>query len=310
MKKEIHFAPLQGLTDYIFRNAHMETFGNIDKYYTPFVRLETQNSFRNKDINDIKNENNDTEKVIPQLIASSAAEAEPIVKLFIENGYRHIDINMGCPFPLITKKNKGAGILSHPELIEDLLSITEKYQDIDFSVKMRLGMNDAEEWKDLIDTLNKCRLTHITMHPRIGKQQYKGEVNLEEFDKFYNNINKPVIYNGDIATLEDIERISSLFPQIKGIMIGRGLIAQPWLAMEYKADLRLDSREKLEMLTQLHNRIFEQCESRFQGESQILSHLQPYWEYLHPELDKKTRKKICKCTKLKNYTEAVCEALR
>lgn len=310
MKKEIHFAPLQGLTDYIFRNAHMKTFGNIDKYYTPFVRLEGENKFRNKDTNDINKENNDTEKIIPQLIASSATEAEQIVKLFIENGYRQIDINMGCPFPLITKKNKGAGILPKPELVENLLSITEKYQDLDFSVKMRLGMNNHEEWKDLIEILNRCKLTHITMHPRIGKQQYKGEVNIEEFSKFISSCNKPIIYNGDLNSLEDIKRIESQFPQIKGIMIGRGLIAQPWIAMEYKADIKLDTKEKIGMLGQLHNQIFEQCEGRFQGESQILSHLQPYWEYMYPELDKKIRKKICKCTRLRNYIEAVGEALR
>lgn len=160
----IHFAPLQGYTEAIYRNAHDAFFGGVDTYYTPFVRLEKGN-FRRRDVRGIEPENNGVPHLIPQLIASSAEKAEVILSLFIEKGYQEVDINLGCPFPLLAKRHNGSGILPYPEEVKALLSIVTRYPQISFSVKMRLGWEQPDECLALAPILNDLPLRQITMHP-------------------------------------------------------------------------------------------------------------------------------------------------
>lgn len=195
----IHFAPLQGYTEAFYRNAHAAVFGGIDTYYTPFVRIEKE-SFRNKDIREIDFANNHVPHLVPQLIAPSAEKAETILSLFIEKGYGEADINLGCPFPILAKRHNGSGILPYPEEVKTLLGIVVKYPQIRFSVKMRLGWENPEECLAIAPLLNDLPLRQVTMHPRLGKQQYKGDVDLEGFAAFQSVCKHPLIYNGDLST--------------------------------------------------------------------------------------------------------------
>lgn len=150
---KLYAAPLQGFTEAPWRNLHQEVFGGIDAYYTPFVRME-KGEFRNKDVREIASENNTVSRLIPQLIASTPAELERLAGLFIEKGYKEADINMGCPFPLMTGKHKGSGILPYPAEVEALLKELVHYPELGFSVKMRLGWECADEWRPLLPLLN------------------------------------------------------------------------------------------------------------------------------------------------------------
>ena len=132
----IHFAPLQGYTEVFYRNAHAACFGGVDTYYTPFIRLE-KGDFRRRDIRGIEPENNQVSHLIPQLIAPSFEKAEMILNLFIEKGYGEVDINLGCPFPILAKRHNGSGILPYPEEVKELLNLVLKYPEISFSIKMR-----------------------------------------------------------------------------------------------------------------------------------------------------------------------------
>ena len=208
----IHFAPLQGYTDAIYRSAHARIFGGVASYYTPFVRLE-HGDFRRKDVRELDADNNRGVNLTPQLIASTPEKILRILALFIEKGYKNVDINLGCPFPTLAKRHNGAGLLPYPDEAKALLmAAIEAHPEIQFSVKMRLGWEDANECMALLPLLNSLPLSHITMHPRLGKQQYKGEVDLEAFQRFYAKCEKPLIYNGDLLTLDDIDTISNRFP--------------------------------------------------------------------------------------------------
>ena len=149
----IHFAPLQGYTEAIYRNAHATVFGGVETYYTPFVRLEKE-TFRSRDIRDIEPGNNTVSHLIPQLIGADTNKAEAILSLFIEKGYKEVDINMGCPFPMLAKRHNGSGILPFPEEVEKLLEIIHKYPEINFSVKMRLGWENTKECLNLLPIMN------------------------------------------------------------------------------------------------------------------------------------------------------------
>ena len=307
----IHFAPLQGYTDAIYRSAHARIFGGIASYYTPFVRLE-HGDFRRKDVRELDADNNRGVNLTPQLIASTPEKILRILALFIEKGYKNVDINLGCPFPTLAKRHNGAGLLPYPEEVKALLSAAlEAHPDIRFSVKMRLGWEDAAECMALLPLLNSLPLSHITMHPRLGKQQYKGEVDLEAFQRFYAECEKPLVYNGDLLTLDDIERIESSFPRLAGLMIGRGLLANPALAIEYQQGEPLSPQAMMEKIRLLHADVFSQYGNLLEGgEQQLLTKMRTFWEYLLPDGDRKAKKVIHKTSKLSNYQAAVSNLLR
>lgn len=305
---EIHFAPLQGYTEAVYRNAHAEIFGGADAYYTPFVRQE-KGEFRNKDIREINVANNNVPRLIPQLIATNRDEAETIIHFFTAQGYKEIDLNMGCPFPLITKTGKGCGILPHPERVADIVSIIEEYPELSFSIKMRLGMESVEEAVALLPLLNRTRLKHITLHPRTGRQQYKGICDKEAFARFAKACEHPLIYNGDITSAQQALELKNEFPFLKGIMIGRGLLSNPALATEIKTGEALSEKELYHKVHQLHETIFTHYQSCLHGEAQLMSKLKPIWDYLLPNAEKRLRKRVCKANKTEAYLHAVKELL-
>ena len=301
----IHFAPLQGYTDVIYRNAHAACFGGINAYYTPFVRLE-KGTFRHRDVRAIEPGNNQVPHLIPQLIAPTAEKAEKILSLFIEKGYKEADINMGCPFPILAKRHNGSGILPYPEEVQALLSLITKYPQISFSIKMRLGWEDPEECLKLAPIINELPLRQVVMHPRLGKQQYKGEVDLKAFEAFQHVCKHPLIYNGDINHIEDIHRIQEQFPGLAGMMIGRGLLANPALAWEYQQNRTLEFDEMKEKIQSMHTYVYEEYIEQLKGgDLQILNKMKAFWEYLLPNADRKLLKAIHKSTNLHKYTQAV-----
>ncbi len=307
----IHFAPLQGYTDAPYRQAHARIFGGVASYYSPFVRVE-HGEIRRKDERDVLPDNNHGVNLVPQLIASDTDKLRRITDLFLSHGYREIDINLGCPFPMLAKRHNGAGILPYPDEVEALLSTAcTAYPDVRFSVKMRLGWDQPQESLALLPLLNSLPLSYIVLHPRLGKQQYKGEPDMEGFARFYEECRKPLIYNGDLLTLADIQALTERFPQLAGVMIGRGLLANPALALEYAQGQPLAPDELKERVRQLHTDLFCHYGARLEGgDRQLLTKMKTFWEYLLPDADRKARKAIHKASSLAGYQEAVNKLLR
>ena len=299
----LHFAPLQGYTDAIYRNAHARFFGGADRYYTPFIRLE-RGSFRNKDLHDIDPDANET-ALVPQLLGGTPEEIKRMAARVVSEGYTCADLNLGCPFVPVARKHKGAGLLPFPEKVKALFDALKEVPELTFSLKMRLGWQDVSEGIALLPLIHSFPFTHITVHARTGVQQYKGETDLEGFDAFYRQCTLPLFYNGDIRSLDDFHSLSARFPALKGFVVGRGLLGNPALAAEYKRGNPFDSNEKRQKIRDFHAELFSQYERRLQGEKQLLTKLKTLWDYLLPDADRKLRKKIAKSTRLSQYTEAV-----
>ena len=301
---KIYSAPLQGFTEAVWRNVHAAVFGGIDGYYTPFLRFE-HGEIRNKDVRDIECKNNTAPNLVPQIIAATPEEMRPLLELLAGEGYVRADINMGCSFPLQMRKKHGAGLLPHPAMVAAVIEETKRWPEFTFSVKMRLGCNSKDEWKELMPVFNDCRLDHITMHPRLGIEQYKKAADLDAFAEFYDACRHQLIYNGDICSLDDIQRIEQRFPRLKGIMLGRGLIANPALGLEYSKGCELDNGEKARLVQQMHDAMLRELTPRLQGNTQFLSKMKPYWEYLLPDMLKRDKKAILKATTIEKYIAAV-----
>ncbi len=300
---QIHFAPLQGYTDAIYRNAHARIFGGVDMYYTPFVRIE-RGEFRSRDLRDIHPDKNEA-PLIPQLMAGSADELRRIAALFVEKGYTHADINMGCPFPLLARKRKGSGILAHPDLVQEMLQSIQDIPELKFSVKLRLGWEQADEALALLPLLQQLPIEQIAVHARLGIQQYKGAVDMDAFERFYDACELPLFYNGDLNSAAEIQAIYTRFPKLKGVMLGRGLLGHPEMAAEASTGVLLTSDEKRTRLKEFHNELFNSYSELLQGDSQLLTKLKTIWEYLLPDADRKLKKKIAKSNKVALYTDAV-----
>ena len=305
---KIYSAPLQGFTEAVWRNVHSEVFGGIDGYYTPFLRYE-HGEIRNKDIRDVERKNNTVENLVPQIIAATPEEMRPLLDLIRNEGYTCVDINMGCSFPLQARKKHGAGILSHPDLVAGILDEVKRNNDISFSIKMRLGWQEKCEWQALIETINATPLSHVTMHPRLGIEQYKKPVDIDAFAEFYNACKHPVVYNGDLLTLQDIQRVESAFPVLKGIMLGRGLLANPGLGVEYTIGKEMTNNERAALVRKMHDKMHDVMAQRLHGNTQYLSKLKPYWEYLLPDMLKRDKKAILKATTIDKYMHAVNDGL-
>lgn len=306
MSIPIHFAPLQGYTDDVYRRIHHTLVGGINTYYTPFLRMEG-GSVRSKDMRDIRPEFNNDIPVVPQIILKSMKEFEFLTGVVEEKGYTRIDINMGCPFPMQAKHGRGSGLLAKVNIIEEMAQEIARKTHLKFSVKMRLGWEDKDEWRPVLEILNQIPLEQITIHPRIGVQQYKGEVWMKAFDEFYSLCKHPMIYNGDVTSVEGIRTLESMYPRLAGVMIGRGLLARPTLAMEYASGEVLSWDKYRNILHEFHNRLKIHYETTVNSEAQLHARLRLFWEYMEEGLGRKTYKKIMKAGNLKNYLAAIRE---
>lgn len=287
IRQYIAFAPLQGYTDCVYRRAHWECVGGVDEYYTPFVRIE-KGEVRKKDLRDTDPERNAGVPTVPQVIAKDRDEFARLCDAVQGLGWRRIDLNMGCPFPMQVKAGRGCGLLQYPDKIEEIVCEMLRRPEVQFSVKMRLGQESVEESMALLPIINEMPLVHVTLHPRLGRQQYKGLPDHEAFWKFQEECHHPMVYNGDIKDL------SSHPTNLKGVMIGRGLLAKPWMTGD---------KEPQDVIHQMHERIYRHAVENLCGDSQILSRLHAFWEYI--DIDRKTKKAIMKATTLPHYRSSL-----
>ena len=168
---------------------------------------------------------------------------------------------------------------------------------MEYSIKMRLGYDDAQQWKSILPLFESINPKEIVLHPRIGKQLYKGEINFEQFMEFAQSCRYPLIYNGDIQSIEQIHTIKEKCPNLSGVMIGRKLLATPDL---------FETEKSAEKIRHFHDLLLERYSEKLTGgEHQILSKMKTLWEYLLPDGDKKARKLIKKSNNLTKYNEAV-----
>lgn len=305
----LYAAPLQGFTESAWRNAHAQVFGGVDAYYTPFVRLE-KGGIRNKDRRELLPAGNSVPRLIPQLVAAGPDEFRILVEQVAGWGYREIDLNMGCPFPLIVNRKKGSGLLPFPDKVAALLRQMEAFPEIRFSIKMRLGWEHNDEWKEILPLLNGSCVRQLTLHPRIGKQQYKGTIDREAFSAFYEACRLPLVYNGDLRTPDEMQEILQSYPRLEGLMLGRGLLANPALAADFRQGSPSSVSDLHRKVGQMHRLICAEYARTLEGgEAQILQKLKTFWDYCLPDLDKKARKAILKSNRLDAYLRAVDEAL-
>ena len=230
-------APMQGLTEVLFRKVYEQCFpGALDLAVSPFLSLTHGNlADAWKKIDDVLPEpNRGSIPVVPQILGKEPAEFVALANRLHEIGYEEVNWNIGCPVRRIAAKHRGSGILPYPDEVRSILEKVVPRLQGKLSVKMRLGLRSPEEIFALIPVLNDFPLASVTIHPRTGKQQYGGQVDLDTFERVLPLLRHHVIYNGDIHTLADYHRIHRRFPKISHFMLGRGVLYNPCLPLQIK----------------------------------------------------------------------------
>lgn len=308
---KIYLAPLQGFTDWIFRESFTEHIGQFDKTFAPFIRVQHEEFYRPSQCNDILPAHNIFQKPVPQFLGNDAESFQRFEKLCLEHAYNEVNINMGCPFPIVVNKGMGSGILPHPDIIANLLNSVFAKTKLTVSIKCRLGQANASEFEQLIPIFNKFPLEEIIIHPRLGKQQYKGEVDQEAFVQYASQLEHPVCYNGDILNMPDVERIQTLSPQVDRIMIGRGILQNPFLLSEIRKQ-EISQDEKLRMLRNFHVSIIQHCKQKYSGDLHMLKRLEELWEYHASTFEdgRKIYKQVKKCKTIDQYEGIIFTAIK
>lgn len=280
------YAPIHDIVLAHFRNFHSEVFQGVDTYYAPFI--VTTDPYQASDIlfADVHPDNNrDSLDVIPQLLSNNGSDFRYYASVIADMGYKEINWNIGCPFPAVTRKMRGSGILQDPMMIKKFLDEVSKDTHYDLSVKMRLGYDDLDDGLEVMDILNQYPIKNVIIHGRIGIQKYEGHVDLDAFETLYSKCKHEVIYNGDIYCKEDFDRFSARFPDIEQFMMGRGLLRNPNLAAEIKG-INLSHADKINNIFRFHDKLFSYYEGKIDEERFFLAKLKEFWTYCHNFVDK------------------------
>ncbi|MBU1012397.1 MAG: tRNA-dihydrouridine synthase family protein [Bacteroidetes bacterium] len=307
LKPQIYLAPLQGFTDFHFRNAYQKYFSNVDQYFSPWIKLDGESKLKNSQIRDVNPENNQGVKLIPQVMCNNANDFLYLANYLFDLGYEEINWNLGCPHPMITKRGLGSALLKNPDKIISILDEVLPKMQNKLSIKMRLGFESEDESIQSLPLLNDYPLTEIIIHARTATQMYKGKANINAFENCISLSKQKLVYNGDLNSLKMFKEISVRFPQINRWMIGRGLIANPFLSAMIKTDSKELPENHKKVFLEFHNYLMESYASHLSGEKHLLIKMISFWEYFSNSFEDahKAQKRIKKAKTLIAYNEAV-----
>jgi tRNA-dihydrouridine synthase B len=271
----IYLAPLEGYTDFIFRNAYSRHFNDIDIAVSPFISLTQGRYGISLAAQDVLPENNISMPVIPQLIGNDPDLFIQAARILEEWDYHSLNWNLGCPIKAIANKKRGSGLLPFPRLIREIFEKVIPAISQKLSVKLRLGWNDPDEIFNLIPVLNDFPLENITIHPRIGIQMYEGNINHEVFQKCIPLSKHEIIYNGDIFSLSDFSDLKNKYPGINKWMIGRGVLSNPLLPSVIKKGCCEGDKEMFHsFLLDLYQEL-----NKYKSENFVLDRIKGYWKF-------------------------------
>jgi tRNA-dihydrouridine synthase B len=302
----LYLAPLRGITDYIFRTVYSSHFPGFDCAIAPFVTSVKGKIVKASHLKDLLPENNRKLPVIPQVIGKNPEEFIVMAAQLKEMGYTSFNWNLGCPFPQVTRNKRGSGLLPHTKTIDEFLCAVLPRISIGLSIKLRLGLVDKNDIKNVLPVLNKFPLTEIIIHPRTGSQMYAGAVDLDVFDWCVNNCAHPIVYNGDINNAAFFKTLTRRFPSVSSWMIGRHAATDPFFA-ETLIGRPANAQNKHARIKNFHDELVCAYGGIFKFEGHVLDKMKGMWLYLSQSFTnrQKSLKSIQKSKRLDCYREIV-----
>ena len=272
-------APFRGITHKAYRNAFAAFFNGVDEMYAPFISGFGADHVPASKLEDIVPFSENQAPTVPQFISNAPGEIIALGHVLKEQGFTHMNWNLGCPFARIANKKRGSGLLPYPELVDRILQEVCEEITIEMSVKTRLGYNHTQEIFPVLHALNKHPIRHVIIHPRTGKQMYSGAAQPEGFETCMEISKHPLIYNGDIYNVSQFRKLQARFPEQQTWMLGRGALINPFLPAAIR-DYDYTDTEKRERLAAFHERLWLHARSHIQDERKALGSMKAIWYYL------------------------------
>ena len=292
---QYYFAPMEGLTDSVYRRLHHTYFPGVDRYYMPFISPTVHRSLTPREAREVPRADSEAFDAIPQIMTKVPEDFLWAAVQCAELGYGEVNLNLGCPSGTVVAKGKGSGMLADPESLDRFLDGIFTSAPLPVSVKSRLGLTDPQEFPRLLEVYNRYPIAELTLHPRVRKAFYSGSVDMEMFDYCVTNSKNPLCYNGDICSLEDAARIGEKYPQVGSIMIGRGLIGDPGMLTP--------GGTTPDALEEMFDEMLEAYMTLFGGSRNAMFRLKEHWGMLIHRFEgsEKLGKRLRKTTDVDEY---------
>jgi len=295
-----YFAPMEGITDSIFRRVHHRYFGGVDRYYMPFLSPTVHRALTHKEDRELPMADSEKFAAVPQVLTKVADDFLWAAQLCQDRGYGEVNLNVGCPSGTVVSKGKGSGMLRDLSALDRFLEEIFAKAPLPISVKTRLGLEDPDEFPAILEIFNRYPILELTVHPRVRKQFYDGGIFEESFAYAIQNSKNSLCFNGDILTLADVDRIARKYPQVQAVMIGRGLVGNPGM---------LAGGTNVQTLEKFHNDLLDTYTIAFGGGRNAMFRLKENWHFLitHFEDSEKLWKRLRKTTDLAEFRAIAAE---
>ena len=270
------FAPMEGITGFLFRQLHCRYFPGVDRYYMPFLSPTQDHAFTPRELREILPENNQGLEVVPQLLTKSPKDFLWAARELSAMGYRTVNLNLGCPSGTVVAKGKGAGMLRCPEALDRFLDAVFSRAPCAISIKTRLGLSAPEEFGPLLEIYNRYPLAELIVHPRVQQDFYRHPVRTEAFGPILAASRNPVCYNGGLVSAAGCRDLEARFPAVSGVMIGQGLLATPALAGQVKGGPAV----RRDVLRAFHDQLFDGYCQLFGSTHNAMMRMKELWPYL------------------------------
>ncbi len=297
---DIYFAPMEGLTDRIFRQVHRKYFPGISRYYMPFFSPTQHRSLTPREARELPEA--EDHRAVPQVMTKNAEDFLWAAGVCRELGYPEINLNLGCPSGTVVSKGKGSGMRAEPEALDRFLDGIFSRCPINLSLKTRLGLANPEEFPRLLEIFNRYPVSLLILHPRVRKDFYTGPVRESWFSYALDHSRNPVIYNGNLCSQDDLDAFSKKYPQAPAVMLGRGLIGDPGML----------GGTRREDLQSYHDELLETYLSAFGGSRNAMFRMKEHWRYLLRRFENggKLGKRLRKTTDIDEYRAVTGEIFR
>lgn len=295
-----YFAPMEGLTDSVYRRLHHKYFGGVHRYYMPFLSPTMHRTLSTKENRELPMADSVPFAAVPQVLTKVPEDFLWAAGICRDRGYAEVNLNVGCPSGTVVAKGKGAGMLSDCDALDRFLEAVFARSPLSISVKTRLGLTEPEEFPALLEVFNRYPIRELTIHSRVRKQFYQGDVHLDMFRYAVRESKNPLCYNGDLFSMQDITNITGEFPQVNAVMLGRGLAADPGM---------LCGGTDVHVLEQFHAGLLEEYLVLFGGSRNAMFRLKENWSYWLTRFEgsEKLAKRLRKTTELAEYRNITAE---
>lgn len=300
---EMLFAPMEGVTGYIYRQVHNKMFPGTDEYWAPFIAPDSAGNFKTGSMRDVLPENNAGIKLIPQVLANNPEAFLAVAKELQAMGYEEVDLNAGCPSGTVFAKHKGAGMLADVPALDVFLEEIFSKCPLKISVKTRLGAEKEEEFEKLIEVYKKYPFSRFVVHTRCRRGMYKSPTSPEAFAPALEIFSERACYNGNITDPGSFQRLFKMYPTLACLMPGRGVVTNPALIRQLQGGSPLEKEELIEF----HDLLVEKTLASGLCETFTVGRMKELWFYMSEmfESPEKQIKAIQKARHLDDYRAAV-----